>query len=101
MRGRERHEGRGVRWKERQREGKKERKRERKKRERSAGVKRDFSSLTVQCAEPRESRGSLCGEGTIRGQGPPNAKHVHCCASFKKEEDRKKKRQGGRVVVGG
>lgn len=38
--------------------------------------------FAIQCTEP--GSGSHCGEGTIGGQGAPNAKHVHCCVSLKK-----------------
>ncbi len=39
---------------------------------------------TVCRAYRAHREGSHCGVCTIGGQGPPNAKHVHCCDSFKK-----------------
>lgn len=55
----------------------------------SAGeVKHDFYVWTTDfpvCGVQQAHReGSHRGVRTIGGQGPPNAKHVHCCDSFKK-----------------
>lgn len=50
----------------------------------SKGVAKHTVCFALQYSAPSPGSGSHCGESTIGGQGPLNAKHVHCCVSLKK-----------------